>query len=201
MEKYLVPPTESGGVTITFKQGKALRVLGLDVSTKTGAVMFDRHGKIVVQKELALKPLKNGSSVHRMYRAVELFHTVRDLVVIERPELVVFEGYGYANAHTLAVLVELGAMARHACIYSQVPFIDVAPPTLKKFVTGSGAAKKDQMRLAVYKKWDYEHDSDNVVDAYALARLGLAYGGVAPAVTKAEKEALKKVRESSPKYG
>lgn len=188
-------------MVIRFKMKKELSILGLDVSTKTGAVMFSRHGEVVVQKELVLKPLQNDKLVHRMYRAVELFHSVRDLVVIERPGLVVFEGYGYANAHTLALLVELGSMARHACIYSKVPYIDVAPPTLKKFVTGTGNAKKDQMRLAVYKKWKFEHDSDNVVDAYALARLGQGYAGIVPPGNKAEKEALKKVWESSPKYG
>jgi len=178
---------------------KVVPVLGLDVSTRTGAVLLESvSGKPKVQKELVLAPLSNGTSVHRMYRAVELFHKVRELLVMTRPALVVIEGYGYANEYTLAVLVELGAMARHACIYTKAQYIDVAPPTLKKFVTGSGAAKKDQMRLAVYKKWGYEHDSDNVVDAYALARLGLVYAGTVPA-NKMERELLKKLRAGGKK--
>lgn len=179
---------------------KVLPVLGLDVSTKTGAVILDRkNGTPLLQKELTLAPLKNGTTVHRMFRAVELFHAMRELLVKYRPALVVVEGYGYANTHTLALLVELGAMVRHACIYTKVPYIDVAPTTLKKFVTGKGSGKKDQMRLAVYKKWGYEHDSDNVVDAYALARLGLVYAGVSSPANAPERDTLKKLRATSPK--
>ena len=51
----------------------------------------------------------------------------------------------------------------------------VASTTLKKFVTGNGAAKgKGLMVKHVYKKWGYDTDDDNLADAYGLARLGAA---------------------------
>jgi crossover junction endodeoxyribonuclease RuvC len=186
--KVTVKIKNGGGVTFHAK------VMGLDVSTKTGVVVLAPEGKVLLAKELPLKPLKSGSTVQRMFRAVELFHVVSDLLITEKPGLVVIEGYGYANAHTLALLVELGTMVRHACIYEQCRYLDVAPPTLKKLVVGVGNAKKDQMRLAVYKKWGYEHPSDNVVDAYALARVGMIYSGMTSPRNAAEKEALRKLK-------
>lgn len=45
---------------------------------------------------------------------------------------------------------------------------------LKKFVTGSGAAKKSGMMLAVYKKWGFETNDDNLADAFGLAQIALA---------------------------
>lgn len=50
----------------------------------------------------------------------------------------------------------------------------VSPTALKKFVTGKGTAKKNEMLLAVYRKWGIEFSNDDMCDAFALGRLGLA---------------------------
>jgi Holliday junction resolvasome RuvABC endonuclease subunit len=55
-----------------------------------------------------------------------------------------------------------------------VTIINVAPTTLKKFVTGSGAADKVKMALAVSRKWKREFKNDNETDAYALWQYGCA---------------------------
>lgn len=44
----------------------------------------------------------------------------------------------------------------------------VPPTTLKKFVGVKG--KKNLIAREVYKRWKYEADDDNLVDAYAIAR-------------------------------
>jgi Holliday junction resolvasome RuvABC endonuclease subunit len=49
----------------------------------------------------------------------------------------------------------------------------VAPTALKKFVTGRGNAKKNEILLAVYRKWGVEFANDDMADAYSLARMGL----------------------------
>jgi Holliday junction resolvasome RuvABC endonuclease subunit len=49
--------------------------------------------------------------------------------------------------------------------------LQVPPTSLKKYVTGKGTGvQKNQMLLAVYKKWGVTFDDDNVADAYGLAR-------------------------------
>lgn len=51
----------------------------------------------------------------------------------------------------------------------------VAANTLKKYVTGRGNAKKNEILLAVFRKWGVDFgSSDDMADAYSLARLGAA---------------------------
>jgi hypothetical protein len=50
----------------------------------------------------------------------------------------------------------------------------VAPQALKKYVTGKGAGDKAIIIKKAYQKWGVDIDDDNMVDAYALARLGEA---------------------------
>jgi Holliday junction resolvasome RuvABC endonuclease subunit len=47
----------------------------------------------------------------------------------------------------------------------------VPPMTLKKYATGKGTSKKQEMLLQIYKRWGVEFNDDNAADAYALARL------------------------------
>ena len=47
----------------------------------------------------------------------------------------------------------------------------VPPMTLKKFASGKGNAKKQEMLLQMFKRWGMEFNDDNAADAYALARL------------------------------
>lgn len=65
----------------------------------------------------------------------------------------------------------------------------VPPMTLKKYATGKGTAKKQEMLLQIYKRWGVEFNDDNAADAYALARLaGKSHMG---AVEKQVAEQLK----------
>jgi crossover junction endodeoxyribonuclease RuvC len=43
--------------------------------------------------------------------------------------------------------------------------------TLKKYASGKGTSKKQEMLLQIYKRWGVEFNDDNAADAYALARL------------------------------
>lgn len=49
--------------------------------------------------------------------------------------------------------------------------LKVPPMTLKKYATGKGNAKKQEMLLQIYKRWGVEFNDDNAADSYALARL------------------------------
>ncbi len=80
-------------------------------------------------------------------------------------------------SHAALVLGELSATVR-LTIYDywkdnslQFPLM-VPPMTLKKFTAGKGNAKKQEMLLQIYKRWNVEFNNDNAADAYALARLG-----------------------------
>ena len=68
----------------------------------------------------------------------------------------------YCSYFMIALLQERG-----------IDFNEVPPRTLKKFVTGKGNSQKDQMRLAVYKTWQFENDELDVIDAFGLAQFGV----------------------------
>lgn len=91
-------------------------------------------------------------------------------------DLVVMEGYAPGSKFGREVAGELGGIVKLAVweVMEQAPLI-VPPPSLKKFVTGKGNAKKNEMLLGVYKQWGESFSDDNQADAYALEQFGKAY--------------------------
>ena len=85
---------------------------------------------------------------------------------------VVMEGYAYSStrAHMAG---ELGAIVKRWWVttYPDVPLLVASPTSLKKYVTGTGTAKKQQILLGVYKRWGVEFHDDNLADSYGLARM------------------------------
>jgi crossover junction endodeoxyribonuclease RuvC len=61
---------------------------------------------------------------------------------------------------------------------------------LKKYATGKGTSKKQEMLLQIYKRWGVEFSDDNAADAYALARLA---GGLT--IDKIEAEVVEKIKD------
>jgi Holliday junction resolvasome RuvABC endonuclease subunit len=85
-------------------------------------------------------------------------------------------------------------------LYSVIPYeehirtpLQIPPMTLKKYATGKGTAKKQEMLMQIYKRWGIEFNDDNAADSYALARL--AAGVATDAVEKTVVEQIK-----DPKY-
>lgn len=84
------------------------------------------------------------------------------------------EGYGFGTqmAHALG---ELGGMLRMQLYERGWTIVLVPPSTLKKFVTGSGAAEKDRMMVEILDRWKYKATDNNDADAYALLRFGIEH--------------------------
>jgi Holliday junction resolvasome RuvABC endonuclease subunit len=71
--------------------------------------------------------------------------------------------------------------------------LKVPPMTLKKYAAGKGNAKKQEMLLQIYKRWNVEFNDDNAADSYALARLVGKFS-----INEVEKAVV--VQMSDPKY-
>lgn len=91
---------------------------------------------------------------------------------------VAMEGTVLAS-HSALVLGELAATVKlmlwdffidHPNQFLRTP-LQIPPMTLKKYATGKGTSKKQEMLLQVYKRWGVELNDDNAADAYSLARL------------------------------
>lgn len=140
------------------------RFVGIDPSTKTGFVALDDLGNVLVRKELT------GTGTQDPKRMVTLIDEImrhlqpEDVICIESPAMHAqgsAVGFMWGLAHGIRM-----ALHRRGWQYS-----DVAPAAVKKFATGRGNTKKDEMVLPIFKRWGFEHSSDNVRDAFVLSQI------------------------------
>lgn len=157
----------------------AENVMGLDLSlTGTGIVVL--KGNEVLAK-MCIEVKMPG-----LLRMLHIADAVEMQCDMYSPVLIVIEGPSYASIgaakHQIGELsgIVKSRMFERAKLeggYKAVyPIQLVAPNTLKKFATGKGNAKKNMMLKAVFQKWGFDADDDNVADAYALARYGQVNG-------------------------
>lgn len=102
-------------------------------------------------------------------------------------------------SHAALVLGELAAVVKmsiydyfgedESCRYP----LKIPPMTLKKYASGKGNAKKQEMLMQIYKRWGIEFNDDNAADAYALGRLA---GGLK--IDKIEEAIVEQIED--PKY-
>lgn len=168
--------------------------LGLDLSlTGTGVVILE-DGKFVKRHLIKSKPVGDLplNEVRRIRKIVEEIETI----VTDREETInvaVIEGLAFMvrNATALVQLSALNYMTRAMLDDYHIPFVIVAPTSLKKFVTGSGASKKDVMLIETYKRYGVSIVNDNECDSYGLAQIGLALlGGNTKETTQFQEEVL-----------
>jgi len=88
-----------------------------------------------------------------------------------QPRFVAVEGYAYVkNVGSFVTLVEIGTVVRLAVRSVGLSWVEVPPTVLKKWTTGKGNAKKDQMAIRALE-WGHASHSDDIVDAYCLAQM------------------------------
>lgn len=88
--------------------------------------------------------------------------------------LVCLEGYAYARPNQAHQIGELGGVIRRFLHEERLPWIEISPHSVKKFATGKGNVKKNQVLMYVYKQWGLELDDDNIADAFVLCKMGEA---------------------------
>lgn len=152
-------------------------VLGIDPSlTGTGLVVLGFDGKVLAEKEVGTKP--NTALIER-FRAI--VYASAGFIKNHKPELVVIEQPPFGR------VVGASAFERN-CLFGVLlwelnernlfmrPPRVVMPTELKKWASGKGNSKKEDLKLAVFKRWgvDYQGKSNNLCDAHCLARFGIA---------------------------
>ena len=153
------------------------RVIGIDPgSVHTGVTVLqpqpDKFPMRWLVRELTTKdedPLESGVKQYEMLRAI-----LEDL----NPRLAVIEDFAFAGRGNRTVDVAIVQTCLRLTLRAHgVPFIAVAPTTMKKFVLGKGKATKSQVVKAIASRWDFGTKSDHIADAYGLAMIGIAAAG------------------------
>lgn len=140
------------------------RYVGIDASTQTGLVIIDQDGNLLDSMEIT----GEGKDPGRMLDIIET--TIEQL---EPNDIVAIEGFGFSSQSGF-ILGGIGWGMRMDMYARNIRYIEVAPNLLKKFATNNGNAAKNVIMRDVYKRWRFEHNSDDVVDAFVLAQIARA---------------------------
>ncbi len=112
--------------------------------------------------------------------------------------IVIIEDMAFAAHDRNHERAGLAWMVRHMLWQYKIPYILVAPTTLKKFCTGSGKGDKSKMQLEVYKHWHIDCANDNEADAVGLLYMLRALVGIgSEQLNKAQQECLAVVRKNN----
>lgn len=146
------------------ERGKIMRYVGIDPSTKTGFVAIDEFGNVLRAKELT------GIGKEDPKRIATL---VQEIVTHIKPgDMIGIEGFSYnSQGRGVGFQFGLGYAIRIALYSRNFDYTEITPGQLKKFATGSGNTAKAEMPTPIEKNWGYSHPSDNVLDAFVLARV------------------------------
>lgn len=175
MTLILEPPTN----TTTTGQPK---ILGLDLSlTATGMCLPDGTTHTI-----------KTNPKHGDRRLLHIDQAIANALAAFSADLAVIEDLP-THAHSAGITGMAHGVARLALIEAGVPYVLVAPATLKKYATGAGNGDKTAMAMAAYKRAGIEFPDDNQCDAWWLRTAGLDQLGYAPFVLpQAQRAALDK---------
>ncbi|PZM62583.1 hypothetical protein [Paenibacillus dendritiformis] len=165
-----------------------MRFVGIDPSTKTGICILDTFGNVIDAVEIT----GEGEDPGRMCEIIG--KTIDNL---EPGDLVGIEGFGYATGSGI-IMGGIGWGIRMDMFQMDYKYIEIAPSQLKKFASGKGNAKKDELAVQIYKHWGFEHPSDNVRDAYVLAQVVRAIR-TGCAATKYQRDVVEAILSPKPK--
>lgn len=113
---------------------------------------------------------------------------------------VFIEGYAFsANTAYHNAIVEMGGILRyHLRKLEHVP-IEIAPASLKKFLTGHGNAQKPEM-LAAVQRLGLPIEDHNMADAFGLAQLGHALTADVCNLPRYQREVIGAIKYPTPKF-
>lgn len=180
-------------------------VAGIDPSL-TGTAVFVGDNDGCAWKRVSSKP-GGASPKAREARYMPVIYDVVDVVCDQRPipkgprsiseRLILIEGYSHgSNQSNKSMSIEFGwSLRRQMLCHGLV--IEVPPTTVKKFATGKGNAKKEQMLLHVFKRWGRECLTNDEADAFVLYRIGLCLARMSDPETQQQREVISTIRRSN----
>lgn len=119
---------------------------------------------------------------------------------------IAMERYGYegVGSHQASIGEGGGIIKLELLEAFNAPVCFPSLPTsnqIKKFATGKGTGGKDEMRLGVYKRWGFEHRSNDVVDAYAAAQIARAFANPTIELIQPQREVIDAMKNPPKKKG
>jgi len=148
----------------------SLRILGVDTSLRsTGVAVLTSNG--VEHRALVYGTIRNPPTRPVPESLAHLYAEVSKIIASEKPEVVAIEGIFYCrNVKTAITLGQARGVVIAACAASGLSIHEYSPRSVKKGITGFGAAAKDQMGLMVQRLLALkEVPAEDAADALAIA--------------------------------
>lgn len=195
----------------TRKKKVERSVVGLDISyTSTGICVISESGKVAYDSVNIKADSKTLLNRMRRQEAILLavMNKVYELKTSINAHIVcgwAIENYSFGSRQGREIAGELGGLIRHFITRKwyedpkvvSIPVIEVAPTTLKKFITGTGKGEKAGVISHVASKTGFTFKNDDEADAYVLADLMSHYVGFKKPKYKYQEECLTTVRKDS----
>jgi len=146
--------------------------IGLDLSLSgTGMVILDENEKILEKKLISTKPV-DVIEKRLIFIQTEILSCLTKYMI---GVTIFVEGLSFGSSgQKMLELAGLHYLVRTTFFNMVSPAFryEIIPPTMiKKFITGTGTAKKELMLLKVYKKFGEEFQDNNICDAFCLGKL------------------------------
>lgn len=174
-----------------------MKLLAFDLSLTGTAVCCAEDGKI---RDYNMIPGGPHAGVARMMCVRDCVCTRIDLA---KPGLVIFEGLAHNSRDTDFERAGLAWMIRAELFTDGMPFVLVAPQTLKKFICGTAGnakrpMKKEHMLKFLATRFGHDVDSNDICDAISLAYVGMALIGEWEPKIQAQRDVIAKLRAANP---
>lgn len=154
-------------------------IIGLDLSiNSTGMAVYD--GKDVEVSVISTeKGMNYYDRIHFIWEKIQS----KTLSYSGKPSDFFIEDYSFGafgKSSSVTTLAELGGFIKVSLHNHRLcnKFALVPVTVIKKFICGFGNAKKSDMKLEFYKKFNFSYKTDDEVDAHSLLILGAAASGV-----------------------
>lgn len=154
---------------------------GIDLSlTATGLAIVDTDDRLVI--EVATVVSKPGPDRMRLTDRAERLDAITTAIAefTEDADVAAIEGPAVAARNAGSGHDRSGLWWRvvQTLLDSGITVVEIAPAARAKYATGSGAAGKDKVLLAVERRWPHAHASNNnEADAVALVSIAARLAG------------------------
>lgn len=111
-------------------------------------------------------------------KAIRFRLKIKEIVQNEGIELIVYERIAGEHKNSIIHAAKLVSVIEVFCEENKIDYATFSATELKKFATGRGNAKKEQMVAVAKKFYGYKGEDDNEADAIILYHLSQkVYGG------------------------